>query len=272
MGIRRRYLGLRQDALDIFSQYLRASARDYTRFIILGMGRTGSNLLASSLRSHKNIVAFGELFNSSKKNHILWEYPGYVCTARQLSARNRDPAQFIESMVFKPMPKQTMAVGFKLFYYHARDNDWRDIWPYLQASDIKIIHIKRRNLLALQLSMTLALQTKEWSTRERKSLKDDRTCVLPYESCLKAFESVTQWQQDADSYFAGKEIQEIWYEDLNAGYEPTLEKVQRFLKVEPLPSESPLKRQATSPLSEAISNYEELKERFAGSRWEVFFS
>jgi LPS sulfotransferase NodH len=272
VAIRRIYRNLRRDFRDYaLSRGLIPSTRDYARFVILGMGRSGSNLLASSLRSHESIVAFGEIFNNAKMDHILWEYPGYESTPRQIARRARDATGFIETVVFKPMPRQTRAVGFKLFYYHARDGGWRDIWPYLQAMDLKVIHLKRKNLLALQLSMTLALKTNEWSTRQEGVKQDKRKCALPYESCLKGFEAVTQWQEEADQFFTGKDKLEVWYEDLNANYEATINTVQRFLKVEIQPARSPLKKQSGLPLSETILNYQELKERFAGSRWECFF-
>lgn len=272
MGIRRIYRVIEQDCRDlVFSRRLVPTTRDYVRFIILGMGRSGTNYLASSLRSHKGIVAFGELFNTANQDRLLWEYPGYESTPRQLSLRARDVRAFLDSIVFKPMPRRTRAVGFKLFYYHARDNDWSDIWPHLQAMDIKIVHLKRRNLLALQMSMSLALTTREWSTRQADMPGGERSCVLSYESCLKGFETVTQWQEEADRFFSDKDRVDIWYEDLNADYASTIEKIQRFLNVEPLPATSPLKKQSKLPLSAAILNYQELKERFAGSRWEHFF-
>jgi hypothetical protein len=40
--------------------------RDYTRFIILGRSRSGSNYLRGLLNSHRRIVAFGELFRSDE--------------------------------------------------------------------------------------------------------------------------------------------------------------------------------------------------------------
>ena len=35
----------------------------YTRFIILAAARTGSNLLATALNEHSNIICFREVFN-----------------------------------------------------------------------------------------------------------------------------------------------------------------------------------------------------------------
>lgn len=244
---------------------------NYVRFLILGMGRSGTNLLASSLRSHGEIVAFGEIFNTANHDRILWEYPGYNYTPRQIALRAKQPTAFIDSVVFQPMPAGTRAVGFKLFYYQARDEAWRDIWPHLQAMDIRVIHLKRRNLLAHQLSMVKALKTKEWSTRREGGGTGAPAVELDYDSCLKGFETVVQWQEDADCLFLDHPRLELWYEDLDEHYADTLARAQAFLGVEPHPTATPLKKQSTLPLSEAISNYAELRQRFMGSRWEAFF-
>lgn len=106
--------------------------RHYQKFIILGMGRTGSNMLATSLRSHSQVVVFGEIFNN---NHelILWEYPGYAryrTLESALSLRESDIKSFLNKLVFRRFPKNISAVGFKLFYYHAQEENWKCIWPY----------------------------------------------------------------------------------------------------------------------------------------------
>jgi hypothetical protein len=92
-----------------------SSHKCYQKFIIMGMPRSGSNFLASSLRSRKNIITYGELFNeqSRKRRDILWDMPGYKTTENALMLRDADPVAFLESMVFKRMPTYVEALGFK---------------------------------------------------------------------------------------------------------------------------------------------------------------
>ena len=149
---------------------LNQGSKDYRKFIILGKGRTGSNMLASALRSHTQIVAYGELFNNADHHRILWEHPDYIPyrpldRARKL--RERDPREFVEKLVFRRYPLQVSAVGFKLFYYHAQEKSWESVWPYLKAMpDLKIIHIKRENILKNVLSLKIAFTTNEWSRQK----------------------------------------------------------------------------------------------------------
>src|SRR5262245_35796159 len=94
---------------------------DYSRFIILSRGRSGSNLLRGLLNSHSQIITFGELFRSY--DSIGWEFPNYdhyLQYRRLISLFQNDPANFLEKKVFRKFPKHIAAVGFKIFYYHPR--------------------------------------------------------------------------------------------------------------------------------------------------------
>ena len=153
---------IRKKALDIgVATHIVSSHKDYQKFIIMGMPRSGSNFLASSLRSRKNIITYGELF--SEKSHdrrdIQWDTPGYTATEEALMLRDSDPVAFLESMVFKKMPTYVEAVGFKLFYHHA-DENWECVWPYLKEQNLKVLHLKRRNYLKVRLSMSVAMRTR----------------------------------------------------------------------------------------------------------------
>jgi len=85
---------------------------DYQKFIILGMGRTGSNMLASSLRSHSHIVCYGEIFNKADHERIGWGHPNNVPHAtleNALSLRERDPKEFFNTLV--TIPEEDISSG-----------------------------------------------------------------------------------------------------------------------------------------------------------------
>lgn len=241
---------------------------DYTRFIIGGMGRTGSNFLTTSLRSHSQVIAYGEIFNNAHPERIGWAYPGHQSTARTVALRERAPLEFIDTAVFRKAPRRIAAVGFKLFYYHAREEHWACVWPHLEAMGVKVVHLKRRDLLALQLSMTKALESKEWSTTKEKKDKEG-SISLAYEDCLKGFETVQGWQEAFDAFFP--EHLEIYYEDILDDYHGEMRRVQEYLGVEYQPTHSPLKKQSVLPLHQAIANYGELRERFSDGPWAYLF-
>lgn len=261
---------LRKKAIDIgVASGVIRSHKGYQKFIIMGMPRSGSNFLASSLRSRRNIVAYGELFSeqSRKRRDILWDTPGYETTRKALTLRDKDPIAFLESMVFKRMPAYVEAVGFKLFYHHA-DENWQCVWPYLKAQDVKVIHLKRRNYLKVFLSMSNAMRTRQFVSRNREK-SSQQPITLDYNKCLDWFEMTRAWETKFDTYF--DDSLEIYYEDLAKDYTQNMRTIQEYLNVRVGETHSPLRQQARLPLNKAITNYAELKSRFASSEWAEFF-
>jgi hypothetical protein len=88
------------------ASHIISSHKDYQKFILLGVPLSGSNFLASSLRSRKNIITYCELFNekSRKRRYIPWGTPGYTTTGKAFMLRDADPVAFPEAMVFNRMP------------------------------------------------------------------------------------------------------------------------------------------------------------------------
>jgi LPS sulfotransferase NodH len=240
-----------------------------TRFVILARSRTGSNLLRSLLNSHPQIVVFSEVFRNP--DAIDWGFPGYRQSPRDARLMRQDPVAFLENRIFAGQPRNVAAVGFKLFYYHAREPQLAPLWPYLaQADDIKIIHLKRRNILRTHLSRERAIRTDEWA-RLDDAPRPETPIHLDYERCLADFEQTRRWEEEMDAFFAGREMLQLTYEALVADMTGEMDRVQAFLGV-PRRDLTPLtKKQAQKPLSAAIANYDELKARFAGTPWAAFF-
>ena len=119
---------------------------DYARFIVLGRSRVGSNLLRGLLNAHPSIETYGEIFRDC--GCLDWDHLGYFQSSSMRSLIVRDPVTFLDQRVLGRYPGAVRAVGFKIFYYHARDGAHAAVWPYLQRrADLKVIHLKRANLL-----------------------------------------------------------------------------------------------------------------------------
>ena len=261
---------IRKNAVDIgAASHTIRSHRDYQKFIIMGMPRSGSNFLASSLRSRRNVITYGELFNeqSRKRRDILWDVPGYRTTEKALTLRDGDPVGFLESMVFKRMPHYVEAVGFKLFYHHA-DENWACVWPYLKEQDLKVLHLKRRNYLKVLLSMSVAMRTRQFVSRNSEKSRQE-PIALDYSECVHWFEMTKAWETKFNTYF--KDSLVLDYEDLVKNYGQNIRNIQEYLNVRVGETYSPLKKQSQLPLDKAIINFAQLKNQFAGSEWEVFF-
>jgi LPS sulfotransferase NodH len=244
--------------------------RAYTPFVVLGRSRVGSNLLRSLLNAHPGVIAFGEIFRDV--GSLDWDHAGYFqsSTARSLVAN--DPVSLLERHVLGRYPRAVQAVGFKLFYYHAREGAQAAIWPYLQArTDIRVIHITRRNLLQTHLSRKRAAMTDRW-VDTRGQDEAPAALELDFDECLGDFQQTTAWQQQCDHDFAGHPRLPVEYEALAADYRGEAARIQAFLGVPRVDVRPSTFQQARQPLSASIANYADLKRRFAGTPWAGFFT
>ena len=244
--------------------------RTYTRYIILGHPRTGSNLLRGMLNENRHVVAFGELFRFN--DSIGWDYPGHDHKVKiELQLINDNPIRFLKKMVFKSFPPHIRAVGFKIFYFHAHNENWEPVWTYLRKQkDIKILHIKRENVLKTYLSHTRALNTNNWIDTSNKP-HDEPPITLEYDKCLRYFEQIRRYEEEYDDFFKGHDKLELIYEKLAASYKSELKRVTDFLGVPAEDTEPVTFQQARSPLFESIANYRELKEKFQATTWAKYF-
>lgn len=242
---------------------------EYRRFIIIGMGRCGSNLIRTALARHPNVVVFNELFNHAQGDHIGWAQPGFHTRDDDLRLREEAPLEFIERRVFRPMWPGIKAVGFKLFYYHVPEDG--TVWRSLERQpDLAVIHLKRRHLLEAYASLTVAEKTGVWvQSANRKAPPGPEQVELEYQSCLKYFNQAVEWREAFDRRFP--QALEVHYEDLMHDYARQMQRIQRHLGLRPRLVHPTTRKQNRRPLQQRIANYRELQTRFRGSQWEHLF-
>jgi LPS sulfotransferase NodH len=180
---------------------------------------------------------------------------------------------YLQSRIFKHHGRKIKAVGFKIFYKHpVYDHDGK-VWQYLRGmDDLKVIHLRRENILRALVSMKIAKKTDIW--KESNGSKDmvDKQVELTLDECSNYFEQTRKWEQEANDRFADHHLMELTYEELTSNYQMQMRTVQEFLGVEPMELQPMTAKQNPEALSELIVNYEELKTHFSGTEWGVFFS
>lgn len=243
---------------------------DYTPFLIVSRGRSGTNLLKSLINDHPGGRCFGEVFN--RYGRAGWGIPGYRRSAVCDREISRDPVDYLDRRIYRRYPRHIQAVGFKIFYYHARNSEWADVWPHLRDREgLKIIHLRRENILATHLSLVRAQKDLVWETHGQRRNADPAPTYLDYDECLAAFEATRAYEAWAEGLFEASPVLDLTYEALVAERHESLNRVFEFLNLEPQKVRSPNARQRTRPLSRSIANYAELKARFAGTEWSAFF-
>lgn len=248
---------------------LKPSNSGYTRFIILGRSRTGSNFLRGLLASRADVIVLGEILKNPE--NIEWGLNGFPQARNAAAVYREDPAAFLSDHVFRSLPTSVNALGFKLFYYHSRQDDRKSAWHHLKLDkSIRVIHIKRNNILHTFLSWTRANENGRWVARAKPD-SESEPVTLTYEDCLHEFESTRKWEQEADEFFSDHSLLSINYEDLAADYQKTMVRIQKFLGIPYAQVKPQTYKQSRLPLDQAITNFHELKDRFQGSTWEEFF-
>lgn len=263
------YFHVRNLAFDL---RIRDGHSDYCKFIILTRGRSGSNFLRGLLNFHNQIVTFGELFRSY--DSIGWDFPDYDQYLQSQSLKTlmqNNPDIFLKEKVFKKFPKQILAVGFKIFYYHAQNDSRKTVWTFLRnQKDLKIIHLKRNNTLKVLLSLKRAFKTNKW-TDITGSGEEDLAVSLSYEECLHEFTWAQEIKKEYDIYFKDNHKIDVFYENLSRHHESEVRRIQEFLGVTSEIVKPSTYKQSKQPLSKVISNYFELKKKFKDTPWEEFF-
>src|SRR5215210_3914678 len=190
------------------------------RFILLGQGRSGSSLIMESLAEHPEVRIGGELFHCEEepRRHAFRLLNGGEPVDNQESRHYRagaDAAQFLEHNVFRPRPS-ARAVGFKMFYVHARRNaNEKQAWNHLLINnDIRVIHLIRAHMLESYISLRVAFMTGEWERQKSSTAPRAEAPMLKLEPkvCEAHFNQELAWRQWARQSFRLHPFLEIEYE------------------------------------------------------------
>ena len=273
-----------------------ATNSDVQRFMILGAARTGSNFLLSLLSAHPYIQTYGELFNldSLPKESLLEALA--------------DPIAYLRRRVYRVHGPEIAAVGFKMFYYHLTkyyfqkaidvsetspqlqekflqlssfiesNYEWDTLygrfqatWEFLRSDgSLAVIHLKRRNALHALMSLKTAFLTNRWLSLGSRSQAAPAVHLDPDE-CCRYFDMLETYASEADAAFRDHPKIEVIYEDLVGKQRNTLQRIFAFLRVPYQPVTARMRKQNRVSPSEALGNYNQLKNYFRHSRWSAFF-
>lgn len=269
---------------------------DVRRFMVLGSERTGSNLLLSLLSAHPKIKTYGELFNLER------------LPKKNLREALADPILFLRRRLYRVHAPDITAIGFKIFYDHltrgyfderpdlsevapelrarivqflsfigtnyewpALDERFQRTWRSLRADhSLAIIHMKRRNMLRMLISLKTAFKTNQWWNLNCSSRVTTRLYLDPGE-CGRYFETIECCVREADATFSGHPGMEVIYEDLAERQDDVMQKIFAFLGVPYVPVNTRMKKQILAPPWEAIDNYSQLRSHFMHTRWAAMF-
>ncbi|MBF2097678.1 MAG: sulfotransferase [Gloeomargaritaceae cyanobacterium C42_A2020_066] len=258
-------------AFDLMLEKHWIASGDYTRFVVLTRARSGSNLLVDALHHHPDVIAYNEVLHIS--GGIIWgePFPALHTTPDFLRLRTKEPAVFLEKVIFRQYPAWIKAVGFKLHQSHLRRNAGVKEWLE-DCTNLKIIHLVRRNRLASLVSARIALIEKQWiSKSDNNKYRKNTRITLDHEQCLQVFKAFQEDMEDYERLLASHNCLKVYYEDICDNFQEELNEVQSFLALKPRKLETTNRKIRVKPLFEIIENYEELKKGFQGTPYAEYF-
>jgi len=219
-------------------------------FLILAMGRSGSNLLASLLRCHPDIDCEGEILS----RRIIGYTP---CPHVWLQGR--------KALHHRPR------YGFKLKYYHLttdqRVHDPSRFLATLAGEGWKIIHLRRRNLLRQSLSNLRLIRTGK-AQHLRSDRRVEGRMVVDVDWIVEQMRVRKMIGEQEDAALARLPHLPLIYEDdlEDAGcHQDTAEKIFASLGVPPVRVHTALAKAHVGGLREIIANYEEVHSALAST-------
>lgn len=259
----------------------------YQRFVIVSYLRSGTHMLRTALESHPRVFCQTEVFNP---DNPLLPYP--LQTPVEVVLREH---------VFKDHAPPVTHAGFVLHAYHPyaleafpglRSNPaWGEVWPRLDAlNDLRVLHLKRRNLLRRHVSHLVARRSRFWHSWRADGVTrvthldapphpdsvgwapEERPVVhVDPQQLERDFVEVERWRRTADAALASRPRLDVVYEDLCADFARVSAGVLDFLGLPRVPLRPAVTRLEARPLREAVANHDALKAHFAATRYAEFF-
>jgi hypothetical protein len=194
--------------------------------VILAYGRTGSTYLVKELNQTPGIRAYSEVFHP--KPAARAEVNGLVYSD------GGDSWEFVNRNVYFRHPEPIETVGFKLFYFHARDeHPVSTIWDELDdRKNIDIIQLGRKNLFAGYVSLERAKETSIWHPKTKGDAYDGLVEVtINIDMARRTLKRMERYREVGRKLGTGHRRLELDYEDLVADAEKVVCQAVEFLGV-----------------------------------------
>ncbi|MDB4632241.1 hypothetical protein OAF96_02285 [bacterium] len=223
------------------------------KYVILFQGRAGSTLLTEHMRSHPNISAQYEAFSTLPKE---WSVQLDWMTNLFYAENRGNPTQVI---------------GFKTKLSDIADQDL--FANFVQDNKIKVIHLFRKNLVKLIVSVIRADRLRK--TSGDSNLYDQKNSlgkihIDPTE--FRKQKKRIRLYRELREYIDGMNVDvcRVRYEDLLYNLDRTLNRLWRYVGVKKHQTDAEVLKNTPDRLEDAVENLDELRASFP--EYERFFA
>ena len=241
-----------------------------TKFVVFTTNRSGSEWVISTLNNFQNVSAHGELFLPrprilDKKWDAEFAYTRFVETKfERLTFRPFSVFSYMGTLYNMPGK-----VGFKLMYKQL--GLYPEILPYLIRNRIHVIHLLRQNHLDVMLSYAVKAKIGQAHLLVGQSAPNELRVELDARNLVRQLAWLQKQQNIAQKLLAwcGLPHVEVTYEDLVQDQTHYFYIITDFLSInsrEQMP-QSPLTKIRRGTHRDMISNYDQVKEVMANSKF-----
>jgi len=240
------------------------------KFVVLGIQRTGTTLIRTTLNSHPKILCAGEVFKIRKIGRSAYPgkdgYPAYLKGSfdRWLKHYFQRPANTFSYLDHLYSLNGYEAIGFKFMTSHFKR--FPAVVPYIVDNRIKVINVARENVLKTLLSRRTAERRQLYHTTKTISQSKIK---LSISSLLSDLGRVQQDGQQWGKLLRGYDhCIKVSYENFVRNKQQESKRILDFLGVNFFAVDSDLVKINPDNLDSLIENYNEVKEKLTGSAFE----
>jgi LPS sulfotransferase NodH len=251
-----------------------------TPYVIVGMPRTGSTLLATGLAQHPDIAYSGELFHPVTNERQYTHHLTIDGKTVFFDPLEDDAITFLQENLYSRSAASYTAVGFKLFGDYVKGPGSERLFMRLkdEIEGLRVIHIKRDNYLDTLVSRELAKITKKWvvfadqdQAPKPRGRRVSTKVTISIEMAERFFKAIADVDGFYARHFGGDAYRCVTYDALDRNFVGETSDLFAFLGASPMTAEPKTLRQKSVSNPSMVTNFKELKSHFKGTPYAVFF-
>jgi LPS sulfotransferase NodH len=241
-------------------------------FVVLAHSRSGSSILTNNIHTHARAICHGEIFHDVEATR--WRVGDRYCLL------DEDAYRFCEEVAFSAPAPGVTHVGFKVFPYHAQQNEMqRGMWRFLrERRDVRVVHLERWNLFDAFVSHARSERSGIWylegetdaASREAHEavIQVDSGAFFEYARDTIVGMNWAREYLDLDH----RPCLKIRYDEMERDLPEVMRRVFEFLDLPPRELAYRFEKLNRASHRSGVLNYEALKEHFAYSFFRDYFS
>ena len=206
------------------------------KFMISCAARSGSSMLCTLIHSHPQAICHHEVFAFEGQPTVMGAYGRKRRQNREFEKRLRNyrdarPEAFLYDIVFNPQGRR--CVGFKFKTDESLKPAYKDILNLIvRDTDIKIVHLVRRNVLDQYISHRMVEQTGKTYIRKESERPEFQPFEIDTEHLSYYVRDVRARQEFSFQIFRKHRGTVIYYEDISDLEPSTVNDLQSFLDLD----------------------------------------